>query len=82
MAHAIAMGIPPLNEIVGLPAASPAADIALASEQRYQALFDRGSRGDPAAQRELVSLRLAYLNWAYATPEISAAAAAPSDRRS
>lgn len=55
----------PLNEIVGLPAASAPADIARVSEQRYLALFDQASRGDPQSQRELVSLRLAYLNWAY-----------------
>ena len=62
MAH----GIPLLNEIVGLPAATAPAEIAGASEERFLALFSRASRGDSTAQRELVRLRLAYLNWAYA----------------
>lgn len=62
MAH----GIPPLNEIVGLSAASAAVEIAGASEERFQVLVGRASRGDPAAQRELIRLRLSYLNWAYA----------------
>ena len=62
----MAYGIPLLNEIVGLPAATAPAEIAGASEERFQALFSRASRGDPVAQRELVRLRLAYLNWAYA----------------
>lgn len=58
--------IPPLYEIVDLPAASSPAKIADASEERFHALFSHASRGDPVAQRELVRLRLAYLNWAYA----------------
>lgn len=62
---AMADVIPPLNQIVGLPAASAPAEIAGASEARFQALFSRASRGDQAAQREVVHLRLAYLNWAY-----------------
>ncbi|MDP2135864.1 MAG: hypothetical protein Q8J99_19845 [Sulfuritalea sp.] len=52
--------------MVGLPAASAPAEIAGASERQFQALFEKASRGDAAAQRELVRLRLAYLNWAYA----------------
>lgn len=59
-------GIPTLNEIVGLPAATTPAEIAGASEERFRALFRRASHGDSAAQSELVRLRLAYLNWAYA----------------
>lgn len=66
METAIARGIPLLNEIVGLPSATAPAEIAGASEERFLALFRRASRGDPTAQRELVRLRLAYLNWAYA----------------
>ncbi len=62
----MAQGIPQLNEIVGLPAATAPAEIAGASEERFQTLFRLSSRGDPAAQRELVRLRLAFLNWAYA----------------
>lgn len=61
MAH----GIPALNDMIGLPVATAPAEIAGASEERFQALFNRASRGDPIAQRELVRLRLAYLNWAY-----------------
>jgi len=63
----MAQRIPPLNEIVGLPAATSPADIACASERHFLALFDQASRGDPDAQRDLVRLRLAYLNWAYAS---------------
>lgn len=62
----MADGIPPLNEIIGLPAATAPAEIAGVSEERFQALFSRASCGDQAAQRDLVRLRLAYLNWAYA----------------
>ena len=61
----MAQQIPPLNEIVGLPAATALADVACASERRFQLLIDQASRGDPDAQREVVRLRLAYLNWAY-----------------
>lgn len=66
MAHAPGQALPALNEIVGLPPAAPAAALGLASEQCFQALFGRASGGDEQAQRELVRLRLAYLNWAYA----------------
>lgn len=62
----MAPGIPMLDEIVGLPVAAAPADIAGATEQQFQTLFEKASRGDVAAQRELVNLRLAYLNWAYA----------------
>lgn len=57
--------IPPLNEIVGLPAASAATEIACASEQRFRKVLDRASQGDPGARRDLLRLRVAYLNWAY-----------------
>lgn len=66
MAHAVSTLHAPLHEIVDLPAASPPANIADAIEERFQALFSHASRGDPVAQGELVRLRLAYLNWAYA----------------
>ncbi|MCM2289603.1 MAG: hypothetical protein NDI67_11295 [Sulfuritalea sp.] len=58
--------LPALNEIVGLPHAAPPEALGYASEQRFQALFRQASDGDPRAQGELVRLRLAYLNWAYA----------------
>ena len=61
MAHRI----PVLNEIVGLPAAAAPMDVAGASEECFQALFSRASSGDQIARRDLLSLRLAYLNWAY-----------------
>ncbi|MDO8341466.1 MAG: hypothetical protein Q7T59_05845 [Candidatus Woesebacteria bacterium] len=70
--------IRPLNEIVGLPAATAPAEIAGASEERFQVLFWHASRGDPAAQRELVHLRLAYLNWAYAGQRVGQSSAHPS----
>lgn len=57
--------IPPLNEIVGLPAASAAAEIAFASEQCFRKVLNGASQGDPGARRDLLRLRIAYLNWAY-----------------
>lgn len=66
-----AHGIPPLNELVGLPAATTALEIAGASEECFQALVKRASRGDQVAQRELIRLRLAYLNWAYGRGSIA-----------
>lgn len=62
----MADNIPELDEIAGLPAVTAPDEIAGAIDERFQALFGLASRGDPAAQRELVRLRLAYLNWAYA----------------
>lgn len=76
----MAQRIPPLNEIVGLPAATSSADIAYASERHFLVLFEQASRGDPDAQRDLVRLRLAYLNWAYASqlrPHLSMRAPTP-----
>lgn len=58
--------LPALNEIVGLPRAAPPEELGYASEQRFQTLFRQASDGDSQAQGELVRLRLAYLNWAYA----------------
>lgn len=66
MEHAAGRALPALNEIVGLPPAAPAEALGLASEQCFLALFERASGGDVQAQRELVRLRLAFLNWAYA----------------
>lgn len=57
--------IPPLNEIVDLPQAIPAAELCLASEKRFQKVLERALLGDVDAQYELVTLRVAYLNWAY-----------------
>jgi len=59
--------IPSLNEMIGLPLAASAAELGCASERRFEALRDRASAGDANAQRELVALRIAYLNWAYAS---------------
>lgn len=58
--------IPPLNEIIGLPAASSPAELHCASESRFLNVLGRASLGDADAQLELVRLRVAYLNWAYA----------------
>lgn len=69
--------IPELDEITGLPAATAPEEIAGAIEERFQALFGLASRGDPAAQRELVRLRLAYLNWAYSGLRTTQGAAQP-----
>jgi len=59
---------PRLNEIVGLPRSASPAEMDRASDEFFQKLLGRASRGDVAAQRELVALRVAYLNWAYASP--------------
>lgn len=64
--------IPSLNEMIGLPLATSAVELGCASERRFQALLDQASEGDPNAQRELVALRVAYLNWAYASQELAA----------
>lgn len=56
----------PLHQLVDLPAATPPAKVVDAIEERFQALFSHASCGNTAARRELVRLRLAYLNWAYA----------------
>lgn len=61
--------IRPLHEIVGLPPETPPAELHSASEQHLRTAFERASRGDKNAHRELVGLRLAYLNWAYANSE-------------
>ena len=58
--------LPLLNEIVGLSSAAAPEELGEASEQRFNALFAMASRGDAQAQAELLRLRLAYLNWAYA----------------
>ena len=69
--------IRPLHEMVGLPPATPPEELHCASEQGLRAAFERASRGDKSAHRELVGLRVAYLNWAYATREAGPAAALP-----
>ncbi len=61
--------IAPLNEIVGLPLATPATELASAAERCCQTLFDRASSGDERAQHEIVELRVASLIWAYANRE-------------
>lgn len=60
--------IPRLNDIVGLPPSAPAAEMDRASEEFFQKALGRASQGDVNAQRQLVALRVAYLNWAYANP--------------
>lgn len=75
---AVSRGIPPLNELVGLPAATAAVEIAGASEECFRVLVERASRGDRPAQLELIRLRLAYLNWAYGSASIAARALRPS----
>jgi hypothetical protein len=73
--------IPLLNELVGLPPATSPAELACASEKHFQTVFDRATAGDVNAQRELVTLRLAYLNWAYASPDARQAIARRDPRR-
>ncbi|MDP1613617.1 MAG: hypothetical protein Q8M11_21365 [Sulfuritalea sp.] len=59
----------PLNEIIGLPRATPATELARAAERCCETLFARASCGDTNAQREIVELRVASLIWAYAKRE-------------
>lgn len=61
--------IAPLNEIIGLPIATSANELARVAEQCSESLFDRASSGDEHAQREIVQLRVASLIWAYANRE-------------
>ncbi|KAF0163311.1 MAG: hypothetical protein FD157_3181 [Rhodocyclaceae bacterium] len=64
--------IPSLNEMIGLPLATSAVELDFASEKRFESVLERASQGDPNAQRELVALRVAYLNWAYASQQLGA----------
>ncbi|MCX7155067.1 MAG: hypothetical protein NTW45_01315 [Rhodocyclales bacterium] len=64
--------IPSLSEMIGLPPATSAAELNCASERRFQVLLDKASEGDTNAHRELVALRIAYLNWAYASQPLGA----------
>lgn len=66
---------PLLHELVGLPSAASPAEMDRASEELFQAVLDRAARGDAGAQRELVALKIAYLNWAYADPRLPSGAA-------
>jgi hypothetical protein len=61
--------IAPLNEIIGLPPATSATELASAAERCCETLFDRASGGDASVQREIVELRVASLIWAYANRE-------------
>ncbi len=58
--------IPALDEIVGMPPETPPAELDLASEKRFLRVLRSASLGDAQARHELLQLRLAYLNWAYA----------------
>lgn len=62
--------IPPLNELVGLPAVASPAELGRAGERHFQESFKRASTGDAKAQRDLVTLRVAILNWAYASQRL------------
>lgn len=66
MKYADAAALRPLNEMVGLPLAAAPEELDAASERHFRVLFNQASQGDMRAQGELVRLRLAYLNWAYA----------------
>lgn len=66
---------PLLNEILGLSSAAPEAEVGRASEMCFQFALARASRGDADAQRELLALRIAYLNWAYVNPQFPVGAA-------
>jgi len=72
--------IRPLHEMVGLPPEAPPAELHFASERHLRAAFERASLGDKDAHSELVSLRFAYLNWAYATSELGPSGASSRKR--
>ena len=55
-----------LNEIIGLPATTPVAEMVGVADKYSQTLFDRSAQGDLDAQRKLIELQVAYLTWAYA----------------
>jgi hypothetical protein len=58
--------LPALNELVGLPSGSPITEIAHAADRRSEGLLQRSMDGDTEAQRDLITLKFAYLVWAYA----------------
>lgn len=58
--------IPRLNDVIGLPSATPVLELGCAAERRYESLFDGASHGDANAQQQLIELRVAHLNWVYA----------------
>ena len=60
----------PLNEIVGLSPATSPAELGSASELLFKTLLDKASLGDKNSQTDLVRLRVAYLNWAYASLDV------------
>ena len=55
-----------LNEIIGLPATTPVAELVCVADKYSETLFDRAALGDLDAQRKLIELQVAYLTWAYA----------------
>ena len=65
-----------LTGIVGLPSAADPDEILQASQSRFASLIGYAAQGDEQARRDLVRLRLAYLNWAYAGRENLAATSA------
>lgn len=64
-----------LNELVGLPPATPAGELGYAAERCYRNLFDGAAQGDAGAQEKLVELRIAHLNWVYANTRSEASPA-------
>jgi hypothetical protein len=51
--------------LMNLPAQTPPAALVEACAKRFQSALEGAAGGDSKAQRELVALRVAYLNWAY-----------------
>jgi hypothetical protein len=58
--------MPTLNDLVGLPSNSPITEIAHAADRCSEGLLKRSMEGEAVAQRELITLKCAYLVWAYA----------------
>jgi hypothetical protein len=61
-----ALNVESLLRIVDLPPVADPEDIVRASQSRFASLMEFATQGDEQARHDLVRLRLAYLNWAYA----------------
>lgn len=57
----------PLHQVIDVPPVTPVSEFAHVVEAHFRHAFEKAARGD--AQNELVELRVAYLNWAYARPD-------------
>jgi hypothetical protein len=72
------MNFASLAGIVGLPSVADPEEMIQASQSRFASLIEPATQGDEQARRDVLLLRLAYLNWAYAGGR-NAAAGVPTD---